>query len=309
MSILLIGIEGQLGSELALRLPRIGAFYKTFFGRPVTGTANAIELDLTDHKKLEAVLNQTRPRLVINAAAYTAVDPAESDQKTAMTLNAEAPAVIAHWAAKTGATLMHYSTDYVFDGESTGAYVETDSPTPVNFYGESKLAGEQAIAGSGCRSCIIRTSWIYSASQGNFLRTMYRLARERDTLQVVSDQVGRPTWSVNLANASLAVAESLLNNSPAPKFKLYHYADDEVMSWYEFAVKIVAAAKLAGLLDTEPQIDPVDSNHYRSAAARPLYSVLDCQRFHEEFDFSPVKIEVALKRIMATIGQENRQTA
>lgn len=309
MSILLIGIEGQLGSELALRLPRLGTFYKTYFGRPVAGTANAIELDLTDHNKLEAVLDQTRPQLIVNAAAYTAVDQAEAHHQQAMELNAEAPAVIARWAAGNSASLLHYSTDYIFNGETTCAYLETDNPAPVNYYGDSKLAGEQAIVDSGCRFCIIRTSWIYSAASGNFLRTMYRLARERKTIQVVSDQVGRPTWSVNLANASLVLVDSLRNSSPAPKFQLYHYADSEVMSWYEFAVKIVAAAQVCGLLNAEPQIIPVDSSQYRSAAARPQYSVLDCRRFLEEFEFTPVGLDAALKRVMATIEQENRKIA
>lgn len=309
MSILLIGIEGQLGSELAIRLSRIGAFYKTFFGRPVAGTANAIELDLTDHGKLEAVLGRIRPQLIINAAAYTAVDRAEKNHREAMELNAEAPAVIARWAAANGSTLMHYSTDFIFDGQKSAAYVENDPPAPINFYGESKWAGEQAIIDSGCRSCIIRTSWIYSAAHGNFLRTMYRLARERDTIQVVSDQVGRPTWSVNLANASLVLVESLRTSSPAPDFQLYHYADEQVMSWYQFAVKIVAAAQAAGLLDSVPQITPVDSSHYHSIAARPPNSVLDCRRFLAEFDFTPVDFDTALNRVMATIRLASRQIA
>ena len=309
MSILLIGIEGQLGSELALRLSRIGAFYKTYFGRPVAGTANAIELDLTDHEKLEAVLKRTRPGLVINAAAYTAVDPAESNHADAMQLNAEAPAVIANWAAANGSALIHYSTDYIFDGQTSQAYVETDTPAPINFYGESKWAGEQAITDSGCRACIIRTSWIYSAASGNFLRTMYRLATERQTIKVVSDQVGRPTWAVNLVNASLVLAQSLRSNTPAPKFSLYHYADEQVMSWYEFAVKIVEAAQAAGLLESVPQITPVDTSQYPSAAARPHNSVLDCGRFLAEYDFKPVDIDTALSRVMSSISQANRKTA
>ena len=309
MSILLIGIEGQLGRELALRLPRMGAFYKTYFGRPVAGTANAIELDLTDHKKLEAVLKRTQPELVINAAAYTAVDQAESNQRPAMQLNAEAPAVIAHWAKANSATLMHYSTDYIFDGQTSAAYMETDTPAPINYYGESKWAGEQAIMTSGCRYCIIRTSWIYSAASGNFLRTMFRLASSGDTMRVVSDQMGRPTWSVNLANASLMLAESLRSSSPAPQFQLYHYADEQVMSWYDFAVKIVSAAQNAGLLTSAPRITPVDSSQYRSTAARPQNSVLDCTRFLTEFDFAPVDFETALARVMSVIRQENRQIA
>jgi dTDP-4-dehydrorhamnose reductase len=309
MSILLIGIEGQLGRELAQRLPRMGTFYKTFFGRPVAGTANAIELDLTDHKKLEAVLERTQPQLIINAAAYTAVDQAESNQQSAMQLNAEAPAVIGRWAAANDAALLHYSTDYIFDGSTASAYSEADDPAPINFYGESKWAGEQAIAASGCRHCIIRTSWIYSAAEGNFLRTMFRLAGERDSLQVVSDQVGRPTWSVNLAGATLAVVDSMQNSSPGPQFQLYHYADNEKMSWYEFAIRIVAAAQAAGLMESIPQISPVDSSQYRTAAARPHNSVLDCRRFTDEFDFSPVEFDTALKRVMEQIRQESRRIA
>ena len=254
-------------------------------------------------------LKRIRPKLVINAAAYTAVDHAESNHRQAMELNVEAPAVIAHWAAANGSTLMHYSTDYIFDGQSSDAYVETDTPAPVNFYGESKWAGERAIVDSGCRSCIIRTSWIYSAANGNFLRTMYALASGGETIKVVSDQVGRPTWSANLANASLVLVESLQNNSPGPEYQLYHYADEQVMSWYEFAVKIVAAAQAAGLLDSAPNISAVDSSQYRSTATRPLNSVLDCQRFLAEFDFIPVDFDTALKQVMATIRLANRQIA
>jgi dTDP-4-dehydrorhamnose reductase len=138
---------------------------------------------------------------------------------------------------------------------------------------------------------------------------MFRLAGERDSLQVVSDQVGRPTWSVNLAGATLALVDSMQNSSTGPQFQLYHYADNEEMSWYEFAVRIVAAAQTAGLLDSIPQIFPVDSSQYRSAAARPHNSVLDCRRFTDEFDFSPVEFDTALKRVMEQIRQENRKIA
>ncbi|NHZ95614.1 dTDP-4-dehydrorhamnose reductase [Massilia sp. CCM 8734] len=263
MKILLTGANGQLGHELARSLRPLGE---------LVAPAHAA-CDLADLDQLRTVLRTVRPDLIVNAAAYTAVDRAEDEPALAMRVNADAPALMAHEARALGAALLHYSTDYVFDGKATGAYAETDTPAPLSVYGQSKLAGEQAIAAAGIRHLILRTSWVYSLRGNNFLLTMLRLARERAQLRIVADQHGAPTWSRTLADTSahlLGLAEA----GGAPWWErhggLYHLSSQGCTSWAGFAGAIFSAAGVAC------EVVPITAAEYGAKAPRPANSSLNC---------------------------------
>lgn len=265
MNILLTGANGQLGHELARGLRALGQ---------VTAPARA-DCDLADLDQLRAVLRRVRPGLIVNASAYTAVDRAEDERALAMRVNADAPALMAQEAARLGAALLHYSTDYVFDGSAAGAYAETDRPAPLSVYGQSKLAGEQAIAAAGIRHLILRTSWVYGMRGNNFLLTMLRLGRERAQLRIVADQHGAPTWSRTLADTSAHLAGLALAGG-APWWErhggLYHLASQGRTSWAGFAEAIFSAAGLAC------EVIPISAAEYGARALRPANSSLDCRR-------------------------------
>jgi dTDP-4-dehydrorhamnose reductase len=241
------------------------------------------------------------PDLVVNAAAYTAVDRAENDSKPAFRMNADLPGCIARWAGRNGSLLLHYSTDYVFDGQSGQAYSEADVTFPLNTYGDSKRAGEWAIAAGKCRHIILRTSWVYSAHGNNFVLSMLRLARELPELSIVSDQTGCPTWARNLARVSHEVIGQLLKQkNNTENDGLYHYCDSTVTTWYDFAGLIFSTALGLGLLDAMPGIIPVNSSQYPQIAERPMFSVLDSSAIQSTFG-----IEVnALKESLAACLQE-----
>ncbi len=257
--ILLIGKSGQLGYELNKALSPFAAFDRS-------------ELDISNLSALATKIKELTPDIIVNAAAYTAVDKAESDEIACFTANASAPAVMAREASKIGALLIHYSTDYVFDGTKTTPYIETDTPNPINFYGYSKLMGEEAIKYSGCDYLIFRTSWVYHKSYGaNFYRTIERLAKEKEELRIVSDQRGVPNDAVWLAQKTAQIL-SRSTTELKQKSGIYHLIDENETTWYEFAKRIV---------DSVPKserkcriVTPISTAEYGAVAKRPMYSVL-----------------------------------
>lgn len=257
MKLLLTGPTGQVGSALLATLPKLGQL--TAAGRS--------RLDLMKPASIMDTVQAVRPDVIVNAAAYTAVDQAETEESIAMTVNCDGPALLAAEAAKLGALLVHFSTDYVFDGEKTSAYLETDAPNPINAYGRSKLAGEEAIRASGCRYLILRTSWVYAVSGKNFLLTILRRAREGKELRVVDDQRGAPTSSIMIANATppailRVVSDDLLCG-------LYHMSAAGSTTWFRFARAIVDASGASATVHS------TSSSEYPAAARRPRNSLLD----------------------------------
>lgn len=267
MKILLTGRNGQVGWELQKTLAPLGE---------VTALGRA-ELDLLDAARIGEALRAANPDVIVNAAAYTAVDKAESERDLAFAVNAVAPGVLAEEAKRSGALLVHYSTDYVFDGSKGSPYTETDPTCPINAYGQSKLAGEMAIRSSGCRFLILRTSWVYAERGQNFLLAILRKARSARELRVVADQIGAPT-SAGLVARATAVA--MARTVEAPELSgLYHVTAKGETSWHGFAQAIVSAAGI------DVDVIPIQSSEYPSAARRPAYSVLDSTRFAQVFGF------------------------
>ena len=295
MNILLTGPAGQLGSELLPLLSARGSVTPTDRSQPASVNENWVQLDIGPPGKLEGLLNRLRPGLIVNTAAYTAVDQAEADVDTAFNINAELPARLANWAKRNDARLLHYSTDYIFDGEAARPYLETDIPNPQGVYGDSKLAGERALESSGCEYAILRTSWVYSSHGKNFVLSMLDLARKGLSLKVVDDQRGCPTWARNLALASDAVLGAWQANGSAKRSGIFHYCDDRSLSWYDFACLIFSLSVRAGLLDEAPNLTPVPSSEFPQPAKRPKWSVLDTSRITSVFNIRPASLEDSLK--------------
>jgi len=303
MRILLTGAAGQLGRELAPRLAQYGEVVGV--DRSASPADTPLKQDLADATALDRLLAKIRPALIVNAAAHTAVDRAEEEREQSFRLNAELPARLAAWAQANDAPLVHYSTDYVFAGDAGRPYVEDDPTAPLNVYGESKLAGEQAVADSGCRHVTLRTSWVYSGHGHNFVLTMLRLAAERDRLEVVDDQHGRPTWARNLARVSGWVVERWRAGAAGePLSGLYHYADATAVSWHGFAGHIMRVGHRLGLIDREPELSPVGSDRFVQAATRPAYSVLDTTRIERALDFHPAGLDESLEACLEGIRLE-----
>lgn len=302
MNILLTGAAGQLGQELLPLLLPHGHVTATDRGRvrSVDGV-NRVVADLADGGELESLLNRLQPRLIVNTAAYTAVDQAESDRDAAFEINTEMPARLARWAVRNEARLLHYSTDYVFDGKAGIPYAETDGTEPLNVYGESKLAGEQAIGSSGCAFAILRTSWVYSSHGKNFVLTMLELARKGIPLAVVNDQRACPTWARNLARASDSVIREWRSNGTENRQGVFHYCDGRVLSWYEFARLIFEYAVEAGLLQKMPELTPVPGSRFPQPAKRPGWSVLDTALIAEKFNLAPAPFEPSLREVVQEI--------
>jgi dTDP-4-dehydrorhamnose reductase len=295
MNILLAGAAGQLGQELVPRLQTLGTV--TLVDRaPAPGALTTHIQDLDDINRVEILLNRIRPDIIVNAAAYTAVDLAEDNASIAFRINSDLPGCMAQWCKRNGRLLVHYSTDYVFNGESKRPYIEDDPTSPLGVYGDSKLAGETAIVASKCRHAILRTSWVYSGHGNNFVLTMLRLARERPSLSIVNDQTGCPTWARNLAAVTQKVISSMVSDSgQGVSGGVYHYCDGDAVSWFEFANSIFVAAKQAGLLSKLPEMKPVRSSDFPQKARRPLNSVLDTSRIRKEFGIEPASLEQSLQ--------------
>ncbi len=282
MNILLLGANGQVGWELARTLAPLGE---------VVATTRA-QLDLTSEPAIRDAVRAVQPTWVVNAAAYTAVDAAESEPAAARWLNTEVPRILAEESVRAGAWLVHYSTDYVFDGRGTRPYHEDDPASPLGVYGATKHAGDAALQQSGVPHLLLRVGWVYGTRGRNFLRTMQKLSREREQLRVVADQLGTPTWSRHIAQAT---ALMMAQRPSAEQSGTYHLAGQGSCSWYDFAEAIVRR-------DANPErrvtrtIEPIASSEYPTAAQRPAYSVLDAKRAQQVFgvQLPPWEAQLAL---------------
>ena len=283
--VLVLGAEGQLGRELQRRFSGIGEILTC--GREL--------VDLADHEQVRRFVRNIAPDIILNAGAYTAVDRAESEKDLAMAVNAGAPGVLAEEAKRLGAMFVHYSTDYVFDGAKVGAWEEADSPNPLNVYGASKLAGEQAITQVGGRFLVFRTSWIYGPRGNNFLLTMLRLGYGRDRLNIVDDQVGAPTTTIELAHATRSIVDGILDDrfGAAERWAgIYHMTCGGSVSWCGFAKAIFERAE--SLLGRTPVVNPIGTSEYPTAAKRPQNSVLSNQKLRRCFGIDLSSWEQAL---------------
>ena len=297
MTILLLGKDGQVGWQLQRSLAPHGQ---------VVACGRA-ECDLGNLDQLRSVIRQIKPSVIVNAAAYTAVDRAESEKMLAICINGEAPGVLAEEAALVGALLIHYSTDYVFDGQKGTPYVESDGTGPQSVYGSSKLLGEQAIVAVNCRSVIFRTSWVFGARGGNFVKTILRLAREKDALNVVADQIGSPTPAAMIATVSGLVLGMLRQGRlmEVDEHRLYHLAAANPLSWHGFAQTIVEqAAAMPGFdLRLRPEaIQAIPSSAYPTPAKRPMNSRLDCTKLETDFDLQMPDWQPYLGRMLQLLS-------
>jgi dTDP-4-dehydrorhamnose reductase len=312
--ILLSGKTGQVGSELLPALADLGDVI----------APSREELNLADAESIWRVIRAVRPNLIVNAAAYTGVDRAESEISAAYAINANAPAVLAEESKSIGAALVHYSTDYVFEGLKGSPYRETDATAPTNVYGKSKLAGEQAIQSSGVPHLILRTAWVYSTRGRNFLLTILRLATEREELRVVNDQAGSPTWSREIAAATKQILTQITSKGSlhagfAQSGGTYHMTATGQTTWHGFATAILEGAAhvpkeapwFAEVTGGRPliarRVVPISTAEYPTPASRPAYSVLDNSRLIEKFGFSLPDWRVQLQRCLG-VSQEERTT-
>jgi dTDP-4-dehydrorhamnose reductase len=279
---LLTGKNGQVGWDLQRTLSTLGHVI----------ACDRKELDLSNPDSIINKIDETKPDLIVNAAAYTAVDKAESEQDLAMSVNGFAPGVIAEQAKKIGAAVIHYSTDYVFDGTKGSPYLEDDLPNPLNVYGKTKLAGEEAIKSIGIPYYIFRTSWVYSNRGKNFVNTMLRLGQEKDELRIVADQIGSPTWSFTIAEATSQIIAQLLTDKGDYQTRMletsgfYHLTSTEYTSWFKFAEAIYSNSKLYRNQDSQikkPTLLPIKTQDFPTPAKRPQFSKLSTAKLEQTF--------------------------
>ena len=296
MKILLFGMNGQVGWELQRSLAPLGELVALDFDSP-----GPLGADFTRPASLAATVRAVAPQVIVNAAAHTAVDQAEGEPDIARAINAAAPAVLAREAVAAGAMLVHYSTDYVFDGSGNQPWRE-DAPTkPLNAYGQTKVEGEQAIRNSGCRHLILRTSWLYSARGGNFARTMLRLATERDKLEVIDDQVGAPTGADLLADVTAHALRGVFANPELAG--TYHAVAGGATSWHGYARHVIEFARLAGrpIRVQAQDIAPVASSAFPTPAQRPLNSRLDTRKLKQAFGLTLPDWQTGVERMLREV--------
>lgn len=282
MKCVVFGASGQLGQALLGQVP------STMEVHPVSRE----QVDLADAQSIENLLESVRPSFIINAAAYTAVDRAEEERDLAFRVNRDAPASMASYACRTGAYLLHVSTDFVFDGDKSRPYLPGDPTRPLSVYGASKLAGENKVLELlPGRSSVLRTSWVYSATGKNFVKTMLRLFSERDVVSVVADQVGAPTSAASLAHCAWALAAKR-------SIGIHHWTDAGVASWYDFAVAIKEEGYRLNLIDRDVKIVPITTAEYPTQASRPAYSVLDRRATEREVGFQPLHWREKLREVL-----------
>jgi dTDP-4-dehydrorhamnose reductase len=280
---LVTGEGGQVGEALRRTLAPLGEVV----------IPTLAELDLTDTDAIRKWMREVQPRWVVNAAAHTAVDKAESEPELAFAINATAPKVLAEEAKKIGAAVVHYSTDYIFDGSKKTPWVESDPAGPLNVYGESKLAGEVAVSGSGAAYFTFRTSWVYGATGNNFVRSILKLAREREHLKIVADQHGAPTWSFELARMTADVIGQIermseqgkcsLSEAALPLSGVYHATGSGETTWYGFTVQSIAELQKREPETKLASVEPIPTSEYPTPAKRPMNSLLDCSKLERTF--------------------------
>jgi dTDP-4-dehydrorhamnose reductase len=297
--ILIVGSDGQVAFELRRTLATLGEV--TAVGRNTTPH----RVDMAAPASLAAVVESLRPDWIINAAAYTAVDKAETEVEAATAINGRAPGVLADVARKVGALLVHYSTDYVFDGTASTPYREDTATNPQSVYGRSKLAGEEAIRAAGTPHLILRTSWVYGARGHNFMRTIRRLAREREELRIVADQRGCPTWSRHIAEATAQVLAQLRmdRSAWAANSGTYNVVSSGEGAWFNFASRIVEHQRGHETIKAQ-RIVPIKTEEYPLPAKRPQYSVLDTTKLHQTFSIKMPHWEEALRQVQEELEQE-----
>ncbi len=282
--VLLIGAKGQVGQELQLTLPQLGEVI----------SISREELDLTNSEKIGQLIREIHPDYLVNAAAYTAVDKAETEPELAYAINATAPKIMAESAEKIQAKFLHISTDYVFDGRKNTPYLETDLTNPLGVYGQSKLRGEEEIKTVNSQAIILRTAWVYgSYGKSNFVKTMLRLGKEREELKVVVDQVGSPTWAKDIA---AAITQLLINaDNPAG---IYNFSNSGVASWFDLTKAIFEEAKISGIPLKIQRVIPITTAEYPTPAVRPAYSVLSGQKISQQLGYIPPYWRDSLKAML-----------
>jgi dTDP-4-dehydrorhamnose reductase len=288
--ILIFGRVGQVGWELRHKLACLGQVSSVDFP----------EIDFSKPETIREAVRAAEPTVIVNAAAYTAVDKAEATPEPAWALNATGPAVIAEEAKRLGALMVHYSTDYVYDGSKQGAWVETDAPGPLNVYGQTKLAGDEAIAAAGGDYLILRTSWVYGARGANFLLTMLRLAKDRPELRIVDDQTGSPTTSECIAQATADILAQVLSprgEGMAGRSGVYHLTNSGATTWFGFAKEFLSRQANC------PKLTPIPASEYPVPAKRPVNSVLSCEKLAGTFGVRMPSWEVALDLVLETLAE------
>lgn len=297
MTVLVFGGNGQVGRELLRALAPLGQVVATTRSGVLPDGSACETADFGQPDSLPALLDRVQPSLVVNAAAYTAVDRAEQDVDAAFAANAQAPGAIAHWCAAHGVPFVHYSTDYVFDGQGTAPYREDEPTAPLGVYGTSKRDGEEAVRAAGGRHLIFRTAWVYAAHGTNFLRTMLRVGAERDQLRVVDDQIGTPTPAALIADVT---AQALQH--PGRLSGTWHLTATGQTSWHGFAEAIFSEALATGVLAKVPTVEAIPSSEYPTPAKRPAWSVLDNRKLQQDFGIVLPTWQDGLKRVMAEIA-------
>jgi len=288
MRVLVTGAEGQVGSELILEGEKRGIQMLA---------TNRAELDITQQDAVNNFIQTQKPDILINAAAYTAVDKAESEPKLAYALNRDGAANLAQACADNNIPLMHISTDYVFDGKKEGAYTETDTPNPQCVYGKSKLEGDQAIESILEQYLILRVSWVFGANGNNFVKTMLRLRKEREVINVVADQRGGPTPAGAIA-ATLLTLTKRWDNEETIYWGTYHYSGQPATTWKEFAEVIFKQAEELGMIEKRPVVESISIDEYPTPAVRPLNSVLDCSKLDKQFYLNQPDWRIGLRQVL-----------
>ncbi|MBY8086898.1 dTDP-4-dehydrorhamnose reductase [Vibrio fluvialis] len=288
MRVLITGCNGQVGHCLTERLKNKAEILALDYEG----------LDITDQLAVSKTVADFKPDYIINAAAHTAVDRAEQEVELSNAINRDGPQYLAQAAENCGAVMLHISTDYVFDGEGEKPYIESDQTAPQGVYGQSKLAGEQAVADECRKHLILRTAWVFGEHGNNFVKTMLRLAQTRDELNIVGDQFGGPTYAGDIADTLIAMVD-YIEQGQQPAWGVYHFSGMPYASWYEFAAKIFQLAEAKGVLAKQPKISSIPTSAYPTPAKRPANSRLDCSKIIKQFGIKPSDWVAALDNIQA----------
>lgn len=304
MKILLLGCGGQVGWELRRSLAPLGEVVALDHNTPGPAQAPELKPDFTDSAQVAEIVRRVRPDVIVNSAAHTAVDKAEGEREVARLINATTPGLVAQAAAEIGALLVHYSTDYVFDGSGHAPRDEAAPTAPLNVYGQTKLEGEQLVQASGCRYLIFRTSWVYAARGGNFAKTMLKLAAERDALKVIADQHGAPTGADLLADVTAHAIRSVSQPGGDARLGLYHLVASGETTWHAYASHVIEWARANGLpvKVAADAIEAVPTTAYPTPAKRPHNSRLDTRRIQAAFGLSLPHWQVGVDRMLTEIS-------